>query len=155
MNKKSKNTRKKYLKTRVKSALKRRSHIKAYRPTLPVAQSWFRTLNRGLFNGRLKEPEIKIHSLHHDWGRCVADWDGRKTRAGRWNQKFLPFHLPMVFHIELHRTFPTWKDFIETLAHEMVHLYQMTVMEDKYSNHNSNFYSFRKKFKALGLSLYQ
>jgi len=60
-----------------------------------------------------------------------------------------------VYKIELHSKYPKWKDFIETLAHEMVHLYQMQVMEDPYSNHNENFYGFRSKFKTLGLKLYQ
>ena len=49
--------------------------------------------------------------------------------------------------------FKNFKDFIETLAHEMVHLYQMTVLKDQYSNHNANFYKFLPKFEAVGLSL--
>ncbi len=59
------------------------------------------------------------------------------------------------YRIELHNRYPTWKDFIETLAHEMVHLYQMQVWKDPYSNHNSNFYSWRNYFKQHGLRLYQ
>ena len=42
-----------------------------------------------------------------------------------------------------------------TLAHEMVHLYQMTIIKDPYSNHNKHFYSFTEKFKAVGLSLHR
>jgi len=85
MKKKIKNN-KRSIRLRVKNALKKREHIKAYRPTLPVAQSWFRTLNRGLFNGRLIEPELIVKNLHHDWGRCIANWDNRKCRAGTYNQ---------------------------------------------------------------------
>ena len=55
---------KRSFKFRVKNALKKREHIKTYRPTLPVAQSWFRTLNRGLFGGRLVEPDMRIGKLH-------------------------------------------------------------------------------------------
>ena len=62
----------KSLKIRVKNALKKRAHIKAYRPSLPVAQSWFRTLNRGLFGGRLIEPPIHIGRLMGDWGRLIC-----------------------------------------------------------------------------------
>jgi hypothetical protein len=138
---------KKSLKIRVKNALKKREHIKAYRPTLPVAQSWFRTLNRGLFGSRLTEPHIHIGRLMGDWGRCCANWDNRKTRRGTYDQRVIP--------IELHSKFPSWKDFIETLAHEMVHLYQMQVMEDPYANHNENFYSFKSRFKTHGLALYR
>ena len=91
----------------------------------------------------------------YDWGICIADWDNRKCRAGRFNQGVIPYHVPIDYRIELHNNYPTWKDFIETLAHEMVHLYQMQVWKDPYSNHNANFYSWRKKFKALNFRLYQ
>ena len=49
----------------------------------------------------------------------------------------------------------SWKDFIETLAHEMVHLYQMTIVKDPYSNHNKHFYAFTKKFINAGLKLHR
>ena len=155
MKKRRKNT-KKSLKIRVKNALKKREHIKAYRPTLPVAQSWFRTLNRGLFGSRLIEPPIKVNRLMGDWGRCSADWDNRKTPRGTYDQRVIPYDKATIkYCIELHCKFPSWKDFIETLAHEMVHLYQMQVMEDPYANHNQNFYSFKSRFKTHGLSLYR
>ena len=155
MKKSTKNVRKS-LKIRVKNALKKREHIKAYRPSLPVAQSWFRTLNRGLFSGRLTEPHIHIGRLMGDWGRCCANWDNRKTRRGTYDQRVIPYgKAPIDYAIELHSKFPSWKDFIETLAHEMVHLYQMQVMEDPYANHNQNFYSFKSRFKTHGLTLYR
>jgi len=90
MKKRRKNT-KKSLKIRVKNALKKREHIKAYRPTLPVAQSWFRTLNRGLFGSKLIEPPIQISRLMGDWGRCSADWDNRKTPKGTYDQRVIPY----------------------------------------------------------------
>ena len=155
MKKKIKNT-KRSIRLRVKNALKKREHIKTYKPTLPVAQSWFRTLNRGLFNGRLTEPEVYVKRLAHDWGRCIANWDNRKARAGTYDQRVIPYEKTDIdYKLELHCKFPKWKDFIETLAHEMVHLYQMQVMEDPYSNHNKNFYSFRSKFKQHGLALFR
>ena len=155
MKKSAKNVRKS-LKIRVKNALKKRAHIKAYRPSLPVAQSWFRTLNRGLFGGRLIEPPIHINRLMGDWGRCSADWDNRKTPRGTYDQRVIPYDKATIkYCIELHCKFPSWKDFIETLAHEMVHLYQMQVMEDPYANHNQNFYSFKSRFKTHGLTLYR
>ena len=155
MKKSAKNVRKS-LKIRVKNALKKRAHIKAYRPSLPVAQSWFRTLNRGLFGGRLIEPPIHIGRLMGDWGRCCANWDNRKTRKGTYNQRIIPYdRADIEYSLELHSKFPSWKDFIETLAHEMVHLYQMQVMEDPYANHNQNFYSFKSRFKTHGLALFR
>tara|TARA_R100000697_G_C5443201_1_gene195685 strand:+ start:115 stop:423 length:309 start_codon:yes stop_codon:yes gene_type:complete len=97
--------------------------------------------------------EIHIKKLHKDWGRCVANWDNRKTPKGKFDQRKIPYHIDVEFYIELHCKFPTWKDFIETLAHEMVHLYQMTWNKDPYSNHNSNFFAWKNKFKLAGLGL--
>ena len=44
---------------------------------------------------------------------------------------------------------------IGIIENEMVHLYQMSVMKDPYSNHNENFYAFREKFSKVGLRLYR
>ena len=98
---------------------------------------------------------IEVKKLHHDWGRCVANWDNRKTPKGKFDQRRIPYHIPVDYYIQLHSKFETWKDFIETLAHEMVHLYQMTVVKDPYSNHNKNFYAFTKKFNDAGLKLHR
>ena len=147
--------RNKTLRLRVKKALDRRKNIKKFTPTIEQCQSWFRTLNRGMFGSNLFEPEFVVRGMKFDWGLCVADWDNRKCRAGRFNQRVIPYHVPIEYKIELHNKFPTWKDFIETLAHEMVHLYQMQVWKDPYSNHNEHFYSWRNYFKLHGLTLYQ
>ena len=107
-----------------------------------------------LFNSRLPMVPLFIRKLHKDWGRCVADWDNRKCRKGTFDQRIIPYNKTEVHHyIELHCKFPTWKDFIETLAHEMVHLYQMSWLKDPYSNHNANFFAWKNKFKLAGLNL--
>ena len=147
--------RQKTLRFRVKKALYRRKNIKKFTPTIEQCQSWFRILNRGMFDSNLIGPKFLVRSMKFDWGLCVADWDNRKCRKGTFNQRIIPYHVPIDYRIELHNNYPTWKDFIETLAHEMVHLYQMQVWKDPYSNHNSNFYSWRNYFKLHGLRLYQ
>ena len=147
--------RQKTLRFRVKKALEKRKNIKKFTPTIEQCQSWFRILNRGMFGGNLIEPDIDVRPMKFDWGLCIADWDNRKCRKGTFDQRIIPYHVPIEYRIELHNTYPTWKDFIETLAHEMVHLYQMQVWKDPYSNHNANFYSCRNKFKQHGLRLYQ
>ena len=146
---------KKTLRFRVKKALNRRKNIKKFTPTIEQCQSWFRTFNRGMFGGKLTEPVFIVRRMIYDWGICVADWDNRKCRAGTFNQDLIPYHVPIEYKIELHNNYPTWKDFLETLAHEMVHLYQMQVRNDPRSNHNANFYSWRKCLKDHGLKLYQ
>ena len=146
----------KTLKKQFKRTLTVKEGVTAYKPNPLVAAHWYRRLNQLLFNNRLSGCEIQIKKLHHDWGRCVADWDNRHCRKGTFNQRIIPFYKTEVFfRIELHCKFPKWKDFIETLAHEMVHLYQMQVMKDPYSNHNEKFYSFRDKFTQVGLRLYR
>ena len=153
--KKSVQKRNKTLKLRVKKALARRKNVKHFTPTVEQCQSWFRTLNRGMFGRNLIEPIIAVRSMRFDWGLCIADWDNRKCRAGTFDQRVIPYHVPISYRIELHNKFPRWKDFIETLAHEMIHLYQMQVWKDPYSNHNSNFYSWKNYFKQHNLRLYQ
>ena len=148
-------SRRKHLKRQFKKSLELKQDIAGYKPTLAVAAFWYRKLNGLLFNNKLPGCYIEIKKLHYDWGRCVGDWDNRKTPKGRFNQRIIPYHIPTTYRIELHSKYPRWKDFIETLAHEMVHLYQMQIMKDPYSNHNQNFYSFRNKFKAVGLRLYR
>ena len=149
--------RNKTLRFRVKKALARRKNVKHFTPTVEQCQSWFRILNRGMFGRNLIEPKLIVKRMRYDWGLCVVDWDNRKCRKRRFNQKVIPYHLGdhLDYRIELHNKFPTWKDFIETLAHEMVHLYQMQVWKDPYSNHNANFYSWRNYFKQHGLKLHQ
>ena len=147
--------RNKTLKLRVKKALARRKNVKHFTPTVEQCQSWFRILNRGMFGRNLIQPKIIVRRMINDWGLCIADWDNRKCRAGTFNQRVIPYHVPINYRIELHNKFPRWKDFIETLAHEMVHLYQMQVWKDPYSNHNANFYSWKNYFKQHNLRLYQ
>ena len=147
--------RNKTLKLRVKKALARRKNVKHFTPTVEQCQSWFRILNRGMFGRNLIEPTLVVRRMINDWGLCIADWDNRKCRKGTFNQRVIPYHVPIDYRIELHNKFPRWKDFIETLAHEMVHLYQMQVWKDPYSNHNSYFYSWKNYFKQHNLRLYQ
>ena len=145
----------KTVRLRVKKALDRRKNVKHFSPTIEQCQSWFRILNRGMFGRNLIAPEFRVRRMIYDWGLCIADWDNRKCRAGTFNQRLIPYHVPIKYKIELHNKFPTWKDFIETLAHEMVHLYQMQVWKDPYSNHNSYFYSWKNLFRQHNLRLYR
>jgi hypothetical protein len=56
------------------------------------------------------------------------------------------------FHLEMLPYYRNKKDFVDTLGHEMVHLYQMANVGDT-GNHNKLFYSFRPKLNAIGLDL--
>jgi|TARA_B100001778_G_scaffold71548_1_gene56953 hypothetical protein len=149
----TKQNQRKSFKRQLKTKLTETADVGNFYPTNRVAAYWFSRLNALLFGNRLGRVYIEVKKLHHDWGRCIANWDNRKTPKGKFNQRLIPHHIPVKYYIELHCKFDSWKDFIETLAHEMVHLYQMTIIKDPYSNHNKYFYSFTEKFKAIGLSL--
>lgn len=143
----------KQLKVKLENTLTRHKNVVGFKPTSEQTYHWYKVINKGLFNSRLPSVPIYIKKLHDDWGRCVANWDNRKTPKGKFDQRVIPYHIDVEFYIELHCKFPKWKDFVETLAHEMVHLYQMTWLKDPYSNHNSNFYAWKNKFKNAGLGL--
>lgn len=138
----------------VKQALVKRSEIKNHRPTVAQAQAWFSILNKGIFNGMLDMPEIKVERMRGALGECVCTWNAKKIRVPKDQLpcKFIPNDEIKVY-IRLKPIYKTWKEFIETLAHEMVHYYQMTVLKCPYSNHNSDFYAWRTKFKMFGLGL--
>ena len=156
MKKKKIRSTKKHLKKQFKRTLTVKENVVGYKPTGMACAHWYRKLNGLLFDNKLPSTMIYVKKLHNDWGRCVADWDNRQCRKGTFDQRVIPYNKADVFYrIELHCKFPKWKDFIETLAHEMVHLYQMQVLKDPYSNHNENFYAFREKFNAVGLRLYR
>jgi hypothetical protein len=57
-----------------------------------------------------------------------------------------------VHKLEMDIKYDNKKDFLETLAHEMVHLYQFTQINDN-GAHNKLFYSFKPKLKSVGLKL--
>jgi len=49
-------------------------------------------------------------------------------------------------------SYPNKKDFLDTLVHEMVHLYQMQNLGDS-GTHNDLFWSFEGKVNSVGLTL--
>ena len=58
--------RNKTLRFRVKKALDRRKNVKHFTPTVEQCQSWFRTLNRGMFGRNLVEPKLIVRRMVHD-----------------------------------------------------------------------------------------
>ena len=151
---KKKHSQRKTLKIKLENTLTRRKNITGFKPSVTLANSWFKHLNSGLFNNKLPTVPLYILRMTNDWGRCWANWDNRKCRKGTYDQSVIPYgKCEIDFAIELHSNYPTWRDFIETLAHEMVHLYQMAWLQDPYSNHNANFFAWKTKFKRAGLRL--
>ena len=57
-----------------------------------------------------------------------------------------------LYKLEMLPTYPDKRDFMDTLVHEMVHLYQMQNLGDT-GNHNDVFWSFSPKVNFVGLQL--
>ena len=77
-------------------------------------------------------------SKKYCYGQVIAwEWKRKGTR---------------VYHLEMLPYYHNKKEFVDTLGHEMVHLYQMANVGDT-GNHNKLFYSFRPKLNRMGLDL--
>ena len=127
---------------KVKKVVKEEDKTKTkYVTTYKDIKKYFNFFNENIFNGEL-EPfnDIQIKELKYQ--KCVGqviitDWKRKGTK---------------VYELEMNLTYDTKKSFLDTLVHEMVHLYQMTILKDT-GNHNKLFYSFRPVVESMGLEL--
>jgi hypothetical protein len=112
-----------------------------YTTTYKDIKKFFKILNLGLFNNKLNPfNDIQIKELKYQ--KCV----GQVTRYD-FKRKGTVY-----YSLEMDKKYDSKKDFLDTLAHEMVHLYQFTHVRDN-GNHNKLFYSFAPKLKLVGLKL--
>jgi hypothetical protein len=133
-------------KSQVKKILKRElASRKKYKTTYKDIKHYFDIINKSVFDNVLSPfNDIIIKKIYRDktkkycYGQVVVwEWKRKGTR---------------VFHLEMLPDYRNKKDFVDTLGHEMVHLYQMANVGDS-GNHNKLFYSFRPKLNAIGLDL--
>jgi hypothetical protein len=112
-----------------------------YLTTYKDIKKFFKILNEGLFNNKLSPfNDIEIKELKYQ--KCmgqVIQLDSKRKGT-------------RVHKLEMDTKYDTKKDFLDTLAHEMVHLYQFTQLNDN-GAHNKLFYSFSSKLKVVGLKL--
>jgi hypothetical protein len=112
-----------------------------YSTTYKDIKKFFKILNEGLFDNKLSPfNDIEIKELKYQ--RCmgqVIQFDSKRKGT-------------RVHKLEMDTKYDTKKDFLDTLAHEMVHLYQFTQLNDN-GAHNKLFYSFSPKLKVVGLKL--
>ena len=108
-----------------------------YTPTREDVDHWFKLINRCVFLGELTPfSKIVIKRMHGVWGAVVYDDEIKNCQ--------LELHLGTKFNDKHH--------FINILAHEMVHKWQLEINIDT-GNHNKHFYSWRETFKEHGLTL--
>ena len=131
---------------RVKKVLKRElASNRKYKTTYKDIKKYFKVLNKALFKNILQPfNDIQIKKIYKDESKkfCYGQvttwvWERKGTQQ---------------FWLEMLPTYRNKKEFVETLAHEMIHLWQMNIKGDT-GNHNKIFYSFRPKLNKLGLDL--
>ena len=107
--------------------------------TYKEIKKYFKIFNKFLFKNKLNPfNDIKIKRIIKGSGQCVEYLSYRKGTT--------------FFVLEMMPKYKNKSEFLNTLAHEMVHLWQQTVMKDT-GNHNKLFFSYRAKFERLNLHL--
>ena len=131
-------------KLKVKKLLKRELSIKSeYTTTYKDIKKYFKMLNGAVFDGKLSSfNEIIIKQIRDRKKKCyglveILEWKRKGTR---------------VYRLQMQPQYKSKKDFVDTLGHEMVHLYQMANLGDT-GNHNKLFYSFGPKLNEIGLKI--
>jgi hypothetical protein len=131
---------------RVKKVLKRElASNRKYKTTYKDIKKYFKVLNKALFKNILQPfNDIQIKKIYKDESKkfCYG-----QVTTWMWERKGT-----QQFWLEMLPTYRNKKEFVETLAHEMIHLWQMNIKGDT-GNHNKLFYSFRPKLNKLGLDL--
>ena len=131
---------------RVKKVIKRElASNRKYKTTYKDIKYYFKMINKAVFKNKLAPfNEIQIKKIYKDETKkfCYGQvttwvWERKGTQQ---------------FWLEMLPTYRNKKEFVETLAHEMIHLWQMNIKGDT-GNHNKLFYSFRPKLNKLGLDL--
>ena len=130
----------------MKKVLKRElASNRKYKTTYKDIKKYFNVINKALFKNILQPfNDIQIKKIYKDETKkfCYGQvttwvWERKGTQQ---------------FWLEMLPTYRNKKEFVETLAHEMIHLWQMNIKGDT-GNHNKLFYSFRPKLNKLGLDL--
>jgi len=132
---------------KVKKILKRDLSIrKRYKTTYKDIKKYFTIINKSVFNDLLSPfNEILIKKIYRDKKSCTHTWG--QVVCWEWKRKGTK-----QYWLEMLPEYRDKRDFVETLGHEMVHLYQMANIGDT-GNHNKVFYSFRPKLNKIGLDL--
>ena len=129
-------------KLKIKKKLSKELSVKRkYKTTYADINKYFKLINQAVFDNKLSPfNDIEIKDLTRQ--KCVGqviilEWKRKGTR---------------VYKLEMLPEYKDKKEFVDTLGHEMVHLYQMANLGDT-GNHNKLFYSFGPKLQEIGLQL--
>jgi len=130
----------------IKKTLKRElSCRRKYKTTYKDIKKYFKIINKAVFKNQLSPfNEILIKKIYRDKTkkRCYG-----QVIAWEWKRKGT-----LQYWLEMLPEYYNKQEFVDTLGHEMVHLWQMANVGDT-GNHNKLFYSFRPKLNRIGLDL--
>ena len=134
-------------KSKIKKKLRRElSSRKKYKTTYKDIKYYFDMTNKVVFKNKLSPfNEILIKKFYKDKKSCTHTWG--QVVCWEWKRKGTK-----QYWLEMLPEYNSKRDFVDTLGHEMVHLYQMANVGDS-GNHNKLFYSFRPKLNEIGLDL--
>jgi hypothetical protein len=134
-------------KSKIKKKLRRElSSRKKYKTTYKDIKYYFDMINKVVFKNKLSPfNEILIKKIYKDKKSCTHTWG--QVVCWEWKRKGTK-----QYWLEMLPEYNSKRDFVDTLGHEMVHLYQMANVGDS-GNHNKLFYSFRPKLNEIGLDL--
>jgi hypothetical protein len=121
----------------LKEELQQQDRKEPYQPTKEDVNYWFKLINRTIYFGELTPfSKITIKRMNIIWAAVVYDDEIKNS--------------PLELH--LNAKFPNKRHFIEVLAHEMVHKWQMEINLDS-GNHNKHFFGWRNIYAEHGLKL--
>tara|TARA_B110000503_G_C7130153_1_gene406497 strand:+ start:1570 stop:1992 length:423 start_codon:yes stop_codon:yes gene_type:complete len=133
-------------KFKIKKILKKELSLTSkYKTTYKDINKFFKIINKAIFDEKLSPfNQIEIKDIRdgrpgrYCFGQVsILEWKRKGTR---------------IYRLEMQPEYATKRDFVDTLGHEMVHLYQMANLGDT-GNHNKLFYSFGPKLNEIGLNL--
>ena len=102
-------------------------------------KKYFKYFNKILFKDKLNPfNDVKIKKMIKASGQCIENISYHKGTS--------------FFVLEMMPKYKNKLEFLNTISHEMVHLWQQTIMKDT-GNHNKIFFSFKSKFKRINLTL--
>jgi len=110
-----------------------------YKTTYADIKKYFKVINEGVFKNKLSPfNDIQIKNLTRQKVYGQVWIKDNKRKGTRW------------YLLEMDEKYKNFSEFLNTLGHEMVHLYQLSNCGDS-GNHNKLFYSYRPKLKEIGL----
>ena len=132
-------TKRQKIKRKLKKELSAVKMLK-YKTTYKDIKKYFKLINEHVFDNKLSpfNDITLVHKPRNYIGQVVvSDKIGKGTRN---------------YILEMLKSYSNKQEFVDTLAHEMIHLYQMVNLGDT-GNHNNVFKSFKPKLNTIGLDI--